>query len=83
LIGQQASSSVTDSDLVGRMAQVTVSIGPGQVGQITCRVGDERVEKLARARDREEIKAGSIVRVDSIAGDSVVVSSESAAIYDE
>jgi hypothetical protein len=82
LMGQQASSSVADSDLLGRTAQVTVAIGPGQIGQITCRIGDERVERLARARDGIEIKTGAIVRVESITGDSVIVAPESAAIYD-
>jgi hypothetical protein len=58
---------------------VTVRIQPGNVGQISCRVGDERVEKLARARDGAEIKAGEIVRIESIAADSVIVSLEPAA----
>jgi hypothetical protein len=74
LYKQQASSSVVTSQLVGRTAQVIVSIGPGSLGQISCRIGEERVEKLARARDNQEIKAGAIVRVDEIAGDSVIVS---------
>lgn len=74
LYRQQASSSVTTTQLVGRTAQVIVSIGPGSLGQVSCRVGEERVEKLARARDNREIKAGTTVRVDEIAGDSLIVS---------
>ncbi len=73
LIGQQASSTVTDNDLIGRTAQVTVAIKGGQLGQITARIGDERVEKLARAEGNVEINAGSLVKVKSIAGDSVIV----------
>ena len=73
LVAQQASSTVTDSDLIGRPAQVTVSIRPGSVGQITAKIGDERVERVARAKDRMEIAAGSIVKVESIVGDSVIV----------
>ena len=73
LVGQQASTTVTDETLVGRMAQVTVAIKPGEIGQITCRVGDERVEKIARAVGENEIKAGALVTVASIAGDSVIV----------
>lgn len=76
LIGQQASSSVADSDLVGKTAQVAVAIKPGEVGQITIRIGDERVEKIARSGDGEEIKAGSLVKVLAIAGDSVIVEIE-------
>ncbi len=82
LTGQQASSSVTDDDLLGRSAQVTVAIKPGAVGQITCRIGDERVERIARARDGIEIPAGALVKVDSITGDAVIVSTEGSAIYD-
>ena len=82
LVGQQASSSVSDSDLIGRTVQVTVTIKPGQVGQITAKIGDERVEKIARAKGSAEIAAGSIVKVDSVAGDSVIVSPEGSAFYD-
>lgn len=76
LYKQQATSSVTSNQLVGRTAQVTVSIQSGSVGQVMCRVGEERVEKLARTRSNEEIKAGAIVRIDEIAGDSLIVSVE-------
>ncbi|HZI18210.1 MAG TPA: hypothetical protein VEY09_06385 [Pyrinomonadaceae bacterium] len=71
---QQASSSVGQSQLVGRTAQVTVSIPAGGVGQVLCRVGEERVEKLARARDGAELKAGSVVLIEDFAGDSAIVS---------
>ena len=74
LYKQQATSSVTTSQLLGRTAQVIVPIAPGSLGQVSCRVGEERVEKLARARDNREIKAGTTVRVDEIAGDSLIVS---------
>ena len=77
LYNQQSSSSVSAADLIGRTAQVVVNIKPGQLGQISCRIGDERVEKLARTEGGEEIKAGQIVRIDSIGSDSVVVSVES------
>ena len=73
LVAQQASSTVTDNDLVGRTAQVTVAIKPGTVGQITAKIGDERVERVARAKDGAEISAGSIVKVESVVGDSVIV----------
>lgn len=76
LIGQQASSSVTDSDLIGKTAQVAVTIKPGSVGQITIRIGDERVEKVARSAASEEIKAGTLVKVSSVAGDSLIVETD-------
>jgi hypothetical protein len=59
--------------MVGRTAQVIVSIAPGSLGQVSCRVGEERIEMLARSRDNVEIKAGAMVRVEEIAGDSVIV----------
>jgi hypothetical protein len=71
---QQASSSVGQVHLVGRTAQVTVSIPAGGIGQVMCRVGEERVEKLARARDGAELKAGSLVFIEDFAGDSAIVS---------
>ncbi len=74
LYKQQSSSSVGTAQLIGRTAQVIVSIAPGSLGQVSCRIGEERVEKLARAKDNREIKAGAMVRVDEIAGDSVIVS---------
>ena len=73
LFAQQASSTVTDNDLIGRTAQVTVAIKPGAIGQITAKIGDERVERIARAKDGTEISTGSIVKVESVIGDSVIV----------
>lgn len=70
---QQASSSVGQAQLVGRTAQVTVSIPAGGIGQVMCRVGEERVEKLARVRDGVELKAGSLVLIEDFAGDSAIV----------
>jgi membrane protein implicated in regulation of membrane protease activity len=73
LYRQQASSSVGAHQLIGRMAEVVVAIKPGSVGQICCRVGAERVEKLARAKTDSEIKVGSQVRIEEIFGESVIV----------
>ncbi len=76
LVGQQASSTFTDDALIGKTAQVTVTIMPGEVGQISTRIGDERVDKIARSKDGEEIKAGTTVTVAGVAGDSVLVEIE-------
>lgn len=77
LYSQQSSSSVSAEDLIGRTAQVIVAIKPDQLGQISCRVGEEKVEKLARTVSGEEIKPGQLVRIDSIGSDSVIVSIDS------
>lgn len=74
LTSQQSSSSVSADMLVGRTAQVIVGIKPGQLGQISVRIGEDRVEKLARFSGDEEIKAGQIVRIEAVGGDSVIVS---------
>jgi hypothetical protein len=74
LLAQQSSSSVSGSQLVGRTAQVTVTIPAGGVGQISCRIGEERVEKIARSRRGEELKSGALVLVEEFTGDSVIVS---------
>lgn len=74
LQSQQASSSVGNTQLVGRTAQVTVMIPSGGIGQVSCRVGEERVEKLARSREGVELRPGMLVRIEEIAGDSAIVS---------
>src|SRR5215211_4713028 len=74
LYKQQSSSSVATTQLVGRTAQVIVPIAPGSMGQVSCRIGEERIEKLARSKNNSEIRAGAIVRVEEIAGDSLIVS---------
>lgn len=74
LLAQQSSSSVSGSQLVGRTAQVTVTIPAGGVGQVSCRIGEERVEKIARARAGAELKSGTLVLIEEFTGDSVIVS---------
>lgn len=74
LYQQQSSSSVNAHQLLGRLAEVTVSIQPGTVGRISCRFGEERVEKLARSRADTEIKMGTTVRIEELAGEAVIVS---------
>jgi len=74
LYKQQSSTTVSSTQLIGRTAQVIVPIAPGSLGQVSCRIGEERVEKLARSKNNLEIKVGELVRVDEIAGDSLIVS---------
>jgi hypothetical protein len=74
LYSQQASSLIQVSDLVGKTAQVSVAIPEGGVGQIRCLVGESVAEKIARSRDGQGIALNSLVRVEEIIGESVVVS---------
>lgn len=74
LYSQQSSSSVSERDLIGRTAKVTVGIEEGGIGQISCEIGEERVEKIARTRDGKMITEGQTVFIEENAGDSFIVS---------
>lgn len=74
LYGQQASSTITTAELVGRTAEVTVAIPPSGAGQVRCLVGESMVEKIARTRDGEAVPHNTLVRIEEIVGDSVIVS---------
>ncbi len=76
LHSQQSSSSVSERDLIGRTAQVIVGIKTDSIGQISCKVGEERVEKIARSRNGKEIKTGQVVFIEDVTGDAVIVSLE-------
>jgi membrane protein implicated in regulation of membrane protease activity len=74
LYRQQATSEVRTSDLVGQSGRVVIAIPPGGVGQVRCRVGEELVDKIARAHDGRPVPEHTAVRVDEVLGDTVVVS---------
>jgi membrane protein implicated in regulation of membrane protease activity len=73
LYGQQATSEVRASELVGQPARVIVSIPAGGVGQVRCRVGEELIDKIARAHDGATIPEHATVRVEEVLGEIVVV----------
>jgi membrane protein implicated in regulation of membrane protease activity len=73
LYGQQASSHVHIGDLVGCTATVSVAIPENGLGQIQCTLGDSTVEKIARSKDGHAIPANSLVKVEEIVGDTVLV----------
>jgi membrane protein implicated in regulation of membrane protease activity len=73
LYSQQASSHVRTGDLVGNTAQVSVAIPQDGMGQVRCTLGDTVVEKVARAAGNEEIPVNTLVKINSIVGDVVVV----------
>lgn len=86
LFSQQSTSNISNDDLIGRSGQVTVAILPNQLGQVTFVIGEERFEKLARSIDNSAIEIGSTVKVDSFAGDSILVradTGESFLLYSE
>jgi membrane protein implicated in regulation of membrane protease activity len=73
LYSQQATSHVRTGDLVGHSAQVSVAIPKGGMGQVRCTLGDTVVEKVARAANNEEIPVNTLVRINVIVGEVVLV----------
>ncbi len=73
LYSQQATSHVRTGDLAGHTAQVSVAIPKGGMGQVRCTLGDTVVEKVARAANNEEIPVNTLVKINVIAGEVVLV----------
>jgi membrane protein implicated in regulation of membrane protease activity len=73
LYGQQASSDVKTSDMVGKAARVVVAIPAGGVGQVRCQLGEELFDKVARAADDAAIPENTVVRIEQILGEIVIV----------
>jgi len=73
LFSQQASSEVRVSDLVGVVAQVSVSIPKAGVGQVRCTLGESVVEKIARSHDGEPVTVNTLVKIEAVVGETVVV----------
>jgi len=73
LYKQQASSGTLVGDLVGLTAEVSVAIPKGGLGQVRCSLGENVVEKLARTVDGEAVPANTSVKIDSVAGETLLV----------
>jgi hypothetical protein len=73
LYGQQASSDVLASDLVGQTGRVIIGIPANGVGQVRVRIGEELVDKIAQARDGLAIPENSAVKIDEVLGETVIV----------
>ena len=73
LFSQQASSEIRMSDLAGGTAQVSVAIPKDGVGQVRCTLGESVVEKIARSRDGEQIPLNTLVKIEAVVGETVVV----------
>jgi hypothetical protein len=73
LYGQQASSDVKSSDMVGAIGRVIIAIPAGGVGQIRVRLGEELVDKIARTRDGVAIPDNMSVEVEEVLGETVIV----------
>lgn len=73
LYSQQASSEISVHDLLGQLATVTVTIPRNGLGQVRCVMGETVIEKIARSDDGSEIPFSTLVRIDDIHPDFVVV----------
>ena len=73
LYGQQASSEVRSSDLVGTSGRVVIAIPPDGVGQVRIRLGEELMDKIARTRDGVAIAETASILIDEVLGETVIV----------
>jgi hypothetical protein len=73
LYSQQSSSLISSTELVGRKAEVIVSIPAGGSGQVRCLVGESMIEKIAHTRDGSAIPQHAMVLIDEVLGESVIV----------
>lgn len=76
LYGQQASTQVLGTDLVGKTARVVVAIPASGVGQVRCQVGEEVMDKVARSHDGSSVAANALVKVEQVLGEVVIVRAE-------
>jgi hypothetical protein len=73
LYSQQASTTVNTTDFAGRPARVVVSIPCNGVGQVRCIIGEEMIDKMARSKTGEAISENTVVRVEQVLGEIVIV----------
>jgi membrane protein implicated in regulation of membrane protease activity len=70
---QQATSLFSNDDLVGKQAQISISIPKSGVGQVSCEINSKRVYREARSKDREPINEGESVYIRDIEGGILIV----------
>jgi len=73
LFGQQATTEVRSSDIVGRTAMVVVAIPARGLGRVRCQIGEELIDQTARTRDGAALAENSIVTVEEVLGEICIV----------
>jgi len=73
LWSQQSSTEIRTQDLVGQSARVTVGIPEGGLGQVRCRIGEQLVDKIARADDGKPVAENTVVKIQEVLGETVIV----------
>lgn len=73
LYGQQATTKLEATDAAGRTARVVVAIPANGVGQVRCQIGEEMVDRIARSRLGTAIPENTVVLVEEVLGEMVIV----------
>lgn len=73
LYDQQASTDTRSQDFVGQVGRVVVTIPAGGVGQVRCRIGEELIDRIARAREAVAIGENETVVVEEVIGETIIV----------
>jgi hypothetical protein len=73
LYSQQATTESKASDLIGQQARTIVAIPAGGMGQIRCQIGEELIDKLAKSKDGSAVPENTIVVVEQLLGEVVIV----------
>lgn len=73
LYDQQASTDTRSQDFVGQVGRVVVTIPAGGVGQVRCRIGEELIDRIARAREAAPIGENETVVVEEVIGETIIV----------
>ncbi len=69
----QASSTITDADIIGERATLLDAITEGGNGQVVCIIRGREMTYLARSADGQPIERGTPVRITSKTGSRVTV----------
>jgi membrane protein implicated in regulation of membrane protease activity len=70
---QQASSLIETEELIGLTARVTVAIPAEGLGEVSCHVKSQVTRRMARAKNRQSISEGAVVRIVELQGDVALV----------
>ena len=73
LWAQGGSSQIHMRDLEGTVAEVTVAIPAGGIGQVACMLNDQRTHQIARCEADAEIPLGALVRITRTTPEGVFV----------
>ncbi len=70
---QQASSLISEKDLVGLTARVTVLVPDDGIGEVSCIIKSQNARRMARSASGQAIAEGRMVKVIEVQGDICLV----------